>query len=69
VNESEDFAFAIGRPWYPEKGDSGGICFYSFMGEIQTGTMNQARNLKAYAESKLEGKVEYFIYKIERLEN
>jgi hypothetical protein len=60
---SEQFNYAVGRPWYPEKPD-GHVGFYSYGGTNQYGTMKDAEGFRDYCnrqeESQLrrEGKVD-----------
>ena len=62
--QEKRFDYCVARPWSDSNPD---LCVYAFHGEIQHGTMSDARNFLQYVRRQAENqeeKKEYAIYKV-----
>lgn len=67
-SEEETFEYVVARRWDPDDPNSG-LCIYSYHGEIQNGTMEDARSFLDYVRCQGPEK-DYGIYRVryERLD-
>lgn len=63
-NSAGTFSFCVGKPWKSKKPNE--LCIYAHGGQVQVGTIEDARQFRDYVKSQNEG--EYFIYRLEKIE-
>jgi len=61
-SEEETFEYVVARRWDPDDPNSG-LCIYSYHGEIQNGTMEDARSFLNYVRRQGPEK-DYGIYRV-----
>ena len=58
-----EFDYVVARPWYPDDPNST-LCIYAFGGEVQRGTMKEAKEFLEYVKRQSENdeRDQYGIY-------
>lgn len=61
MDKEPKFNFVVARPW--KKDDPDNLCIYAFGGEVQRGTLEDARGFLEYVQSR-EQSEQYKIYRV-----